>query len=261
MDLGFKGKVAIITGGSKGIGYETACQLVKEGAKVAICGRGEEALNKAVQSIYASTGEKVLGIQADVSKKDDCIKLIDETVAHFGSLHILINNAGTSSAYSFEDATEEIWEDDISLKLFGAIHCSREAVKHMKTNSGGSIVNITAVIGKSPPVSSLPTSATRAAGIALTKAMSRDLGKYSIRINTVCIGLIRSSQIEEKKWKKTASHLTWEEFSRDPNHDIPLGRIGETSEAAKVIVFLASDAASYVSGTSVNVDGGKGAVD
>jgi 3-oxoacyl-[acyl-carrier protein] reductase len=261
MDLGFKGKVAIITGGSKGIGYETACKLVKEGAKVAICGRGEEALNKAVQSIYASTGEKVLGIQADVSKKDDCIKLIDETVAHYGSLHILINNAGTSSAYAFEDVTEEMWEDDISLKLFGAIHCSREAVKHMKTNSGGSIVNITAVIGKSPPPSSLPTSATRAAGIALTKAMSRDLGKYSIRVNTVCIGLIRSSQIEEKKWKKTASHLTWEEFSRDPKHDIPLGRIGETSDAANVIVFLASDAASYVSGTSVNVDGGKGAVD
>lgn len=261
MDLGLKGKVAIITGGSKGIGYETACQLVKEGAKVAICGRGMEALNKAVNSIYANTGEKVLGIQADVSKKDECIKLIDETVAHYGSLHILINNAGTSSANAFENVMEEMWEEDISLKLFGAINCSREAVKNMKTNGGGSIVNITAVIGKAPPASSLPTSATRAAGIALTKAMSRDLGKYSIRVNTVCIGLIRSSQIEEKKWKETAGHLTWEEFSRDPMHDIPLGRIGETSEAAKVIAFLASDAASYVSGTSVNIDGGKGAVD
>jgi NAD(P)-dependent dehydrogenase (short-subunit alcohol dehydrogenase family) len=260
MDLGLKGKVAIVTGGSKGIGYETACQLLKEGAKLAICGRGKEALDKAVQSIYAATGKRVLGIQADVSKADDCIRLIEETMAHYGSLHILINNAGTSSAYGFEDVTAEMWEEDINLKLFGAINCSREAVKYMKTG-GGSIVNITAVIGKTPPASSLPTSATRAAGIALTKAMSRDLGKYSIRVNTVCIGLIRSSQIEEKKWKKTAGHLTWEEFSSDPKHDIPLGRIGETSEAAKVIAFLVSDAASYVSGTSVNVDGGKGAVD
>ncbi|MCS0671328.1 SDR family NAD(P)-dependent oxidoreductase [Cytobacillus firmus] len=261
MDLGLKDKVAIITGGSKGIGYETACQLVKEGAKVAICGRDKEALDKAVQSIFEDTGGKVLGIQADVSKAVDCNRLIEGTIAHYGYLHILINNAGTSSAHTFEAVTAEMWEDDINLKLFGAVNCSREAVKYMKSNGGGSIVNITAVIGKSPPASSLPTSATRAAGIALTKAMSRDLGKYSIRVNTVCIGLIRSSQIEEKKWKKTASHLTWEEFSSDPNHDIPLGRIGETSEAAKVIAFLASDAASYVSGTSVNVDGGKGAVD
>ena len=261
MDVGLKGKVAIVTGGSRGIGYETAYQLVKEGAKVAICGRGKEALDKAVLSIYEDTGGEVLGIEADVSKRVDCIRLIEETIGHYGYLHILVNNAGTSSAHVFEAVTAQMWEDDINSKLFGAVNCSGEAVKYMKSHGGGSIVNITAVIGKSPPASSLPTSATRAAGIALTKAMSRDLGKYSIRVNTVCIGLIRSSQIEEKKWKKTASHLTWEEFSRDPSHDIPLGRIGETSEAAKVIAFLASDAASYVSGTSVNVDGGKGSVD
>ncbi|MBT2689792.1 SDR family oxidoreductase [Bacillus sp. ISL-47] len=261
MDLGLKGKVAIVTGGSKGIGFETAFQLVNEGAKVAICGRGIEALNEAVQFIYKETGEKILAIQADVSKAEDCNKLIEETASHYGAIDILINNAGTSSAHAFEEVNEEMWEEDFGLKLFGGINCSRAAVKHMKINGGGAIVNITAVIGKAPPASSLPTSATRAAGIALTKAMSRDLGKYSIRVNTVCIGLIRSSQIEEKKWKKNASHLTWEEFSTDPGHDIPLGRIGETSEAAKVIAFLASDAASYVSGTSVNVDGGKGAVD
>jgi len=260
MDLGLRGKVALITGGSKGIGYETACQLVKEGAKVAICGRGKEALMEAIVSIHEKTGQDIFPIQADVSKLEDCKRVIEETYLHYGAIDILINNAGTSSAHPFENVSENMWKEDIDLKLFGAINCSKEAVKYMKKN-GGSIVNITAVIGKAPPVSSLPTSVTRAAGIALTKAMSRDLGKYSIRVNTVCIGLIRSRQIEEKKWKKNASHLTWEQFSTDPRHDIPLGRIGNTDEAAKVITFLASEAASYISGTSVNVDGGKGSVD
>lgn len=260
MDLGLSGKVAIVTGGSKGIGFETACQLVSEGAKVAICGRGKEALMEAAALIHERTGQEVLPIQADVSKPEDCKNLIEETYSHFGSIDILINNAGTSSAQRFEDVSENMWKEDIDLKLFGATNCSREAIKYMKKN-GGAIVNITAVIGKAPPASSLPTSVTRAAGIALTKAMSRDLGKYSIRVNTVCIGLIRSSQIEEKKWKKNYSHLTWEQFSTDPQHDIPLGRIGNTDEAAKAIAFLASDAASYITGTSVNVDGGKGAVD
>jgi 3-oxoacyl-[acyl-carrier protein] reductase len=260
MELGLTGKVAIVTGGSSGIGYETAFQLVREGAKVAICGRGRDALDLAASSIFEKTGQRILPIQADVSNSDDCIKVIKETVSHYGSLNILINNAGTSSANSFEKVDTSTWMEDIDLKLFGAINCAREAIKHMKEN-GGAIVNITAVVGKAPAASSLPTSVTRAAGIALTKAMSRDLGQYSIRVNTVCIGLIRSKQIEEKKWKKHASHLTWEEFSRDPSHGIPLGRIGETEEAAKVITFLASNAASYISGTSVNVDGGKAAVD
>jgi 3-oxoacyl-[acyl-carrier protein] reductase len=260
MDLGLRGKVAIITGGSKGIGFETACQLVNEGAKVAICGRGKEALMEAAARVHQKNGQEIYPIQADVSKPEDCKKLIEETYSHYGSIDILINNAGTSSAHAFENVSENMWMEDIDLKLFGAINCSREAIVYMKKN-GGSIVNITAVIGKAPPASSLPTSVTRAAGIALTKAMSRDLGKHSIRVNTVCIGLIRSSQIEDKKWKKNASHLTWEQFSTDPQHDIPLGRIGNTDEAAKVITFLASEAASYISGTSVNVDGGKGAVD
>ncbi|RFU62800.1 SDR family oxidoreductase [Peribacillus saganii] len=260
MELGLKGKVAIVTGGSKGIGFETAIQFVKEGAKVTICGRGKQALDHAAALIYEQTGEKIYTVQADVSKPVDCKKLIEQTIGHYGSLDILINNAGTSSANPFENVNEDMWQEDLDLKLFGAVNCSRAAITYMK-EKGGSIINITAVIGKAPPASSLPTSVTRAAGIALTKAMSKDLGQYSIRVNTVCIGLIRSSQIEEKKWKKLAPHLTWEQFSQDPKHDIPLRRIGEPTEAAKVITFLASDAASYVTGTSVNVDGGKGAVD
>jgi NAD(P)-dependent dehydrogenase (short-subunit alcohol dehydrogenase family) len=129
----------------------------------------------------------------------------------------------------------------------------------MRQVGGGSIVNVTAVLAKTPPASSLPTTVSRAAGLALTKAMSRDLGPDNIRVNTVCIGLIRSDQIE-KRWKKQAPELTWEQYAALPSHQIPLGRIGHTEEAAKIITFLVSDAASYVTGTAVNIDGGASGV-
>lgn len=255
MDLGLKDKVALITGASKGIGLHTALQLVKEGAKVAICARNEEGLKEATEWIKEQTGEEILTITADVTKKEDCRRLIEETVAHYGTLNILVNNAGTSSAHSFEDVDTELWRADLDLKLFGAIHCSKFALPYLKKNGGGAIVNVTASIAKTPGEKSLPTTVSRSAGMALTKAMSKDLGKYNIRVNTVCIGLIRSRQIEQK-WKREMPDATWEEYSKEMGKTIPLGRIGETDEAAKVITFLVSDAASYVTGASVNIDGG-----
>ncbi|MED3660864.1 SDR family oxidoreductase [Ureibacillus sp. FSL K6-8385] len=254
MDLGLENKVAVITGASKGIGLHTALQLVKEGAKVAICARKPEGLKEAKEWIKGQTGKEVFTIAADVTKEEDCRRLIEETVAHYGKLDILINNAGTSAAYSFEEVDAPLWQADLNLKLFGAIYCSKYALPYLK-EKGGSIVNVTASIAKTPGEKSLPTTVSRSAGMALTKAMSKDLGKYNIRVNTVCIGLIRSRQIEEK-WKREMPDAAWEEYSKTMGKAIPLGRIGETEEAAKVITFLVSDAASYVTGTSVNIDGG-----
>ncbi|MRG84901.1 SDR family NAD(P)-dependent oxidoreductase [Salinibacillus xinjiangensis] len=258
MDLSLTDKVAIVTGGSKGIGFQTALHLVREGAKMTICARGQENLETAAAKIKEETGGSVIPIQADVRKAEDCQMVVEETIKQFGRLDILINNAGTSSAKSFEEVDLDTWAEDMDLKLYGAINFSKSAVPYMKEVGKGSIINITAVIGKTPPGSSLPTSVSRAAGLGLTKAMSKDLGKYSIRVNAVCIGLIKSDQIQ-KRWQRTAGHLTWEEYSKDPKHAIPLGRIGETEEAANVITYLASDAASYVTGTAINVDGGRGA--
>jgi NAD(P)-dependent dehydrogenase (short-subunit alcohol dehydrogenase family) len=259
MDLGLKGKVAIITGASKGIGFETALHLINEGASVAICARNAENLKTAAALLFEKTGTEVFYIEADVTKEDDCKRVVTSTVEKFGRIDILINNAGTSSANPFEKVGTELWQHDLDLKLFGAIHCSRYAIPHMRQVGGGAIVNVTAAIAKTPPASSLPTTVSRAAGMALTKAMSKDLGPDNIRVNTVCIGLIRSDQIEGK-WKQTAPELTWEQFSTKPDHHIPLGRIGNTDEAAKVITFLVSDAASYVTGTAVNIDGGTAGV-
>ncbi|BAQ11636.1 short-chain dehydrogenase/reductase SDR [Bacillus sp. OxB-1] len=259
MDLGLKDKVALITGGSKGIGFETALTLAGEGAKVAICGRNEEALLEASQKIYEKTGARPLPIVGDVTVEEDCKRIVNETASHFGGLDILVNNAGTSSANPFEEVDASLWQYDLDLKLFGAIHCAKAAIPFMREKGGGAVLNVTAAIAKTPSASSLPTTVSRAAGMALTKAMSKDLGPDNIRVNTVCIGLIRSDQIE-KLWKKTAPDLTFEEYSHDERHQIPLGRIGETEEAAKAIAFLVSDAASYISGTSLNIDGGKAGV-
>jgi 3-oxoacyl-[acyl-carrier protein] reductase len=259
MDLGLTGKVALITGASKGIGLETALYLINEGAKVAICARNVENLKAAAAYIVEKTGTEVLYIEADVTKEEDCKRIVTSTADKYGRVDILINNAGTSSAHPFEQVGAELWQQDLDLKLFGAIHCSRYVIPYMRQVGGGAIVNVTAAIAKTPPASSLPTTVSRAAGMALTKAMSKDLGPDNIRVNTVCIGLIRSDQIE-KKWKQKAPELTWEQFARNKDHQIPLGRIGNTDEAAKVITFLVSDAASYVSGTAVNIDGGMAGV-
>lgn len=255
MDLGLKDKVALITGGSKGIGFETAKLLAREGAKVSICARNEEHLQNAREKIAEQTGQEVLAIACDVRIKEDCERAVTETVRHFGRIDILVNNAGTSFAKPFLEVDTDDWKADLDLKLFGAIHCSRFAVPYMKKQGGGAIVNVTASLAKTPGASSMPTSISRAAGMALTKAMSKDLGPDNIRVNTVCIGLIRSDQIE-KRWKREAPDMSWEEYSKEMGRSIPLGRIGDTIEAANVIAFLVSDAASYVTGTSVNIDGG-----
>lgn len=257
MELGLRDKVAIITGSSKGIGYETALQLVKEGANVVLCARGEKQLRVAAASIKEATGKDVLVVPTDVTKEKDCKNLIDKTVEQYGKIDILINNAGTASANPFEIVSSELWQADVDLKVFGAVHCAKYAVPHMRQAGGGAIVNVTAVLAKTPPASSLPTTVSRAAGLALTKAMSKDLGKDNIRVNAVCIGLIRSDQIE-KRWKSEAPKSSWEDYSKQVGENIPLGRIGDTEEAANVVTFLVSEAASYVTGTTVNIDGGSG---
>jgi len=252
MDLGLKGKVAIVTGGTEGIGKETAAVLLREGAKVAICSRRAQAVEAAVAELK-QIGSDVLGVPADVSKAEDVKRLVDETVQRFGGVDILVNNAGTSKRGAIMEHDDAVWTADFELKVFGAIRLIKLAVPQMRKRGGGRIINVTNIGAKTPGAGSTPTSISRAAGIALTKAMSKEFAPDNILVNTVCIGRIKSGQ-HERRFK--ASGESAESYYRKSAQDIPLGRVGETVEAANAIVFLASAMGSYVTGTSINMDGG-----
>jgi len=256
MDLGLNGKVAIVTGGTQGIGRATAVLLAHEGAAVAIAARGRERLEQTAAEIRAAGG-RVAPVQADVSKAADCERVVAETLAAFGRLDILVNNAGTSATGEFAAATDAMWQADFELKLFAAIRLARLAIPHMKRQGGGRIVNLTNIGAKQPRAKSMPTTVTRAAGLAFTKALSKELAPDKILVNTVCIGLVRAGQHEAKAAR---TGVDVEQLYAAMGKDIPLGRVGRAEEVANVIAFLASDAASYVSGTSVNLDGGASAV-
>ncbi|MEY4580864.1 MAG: hypothetical protein RL701_5567 [Pseudomonadota bacterium] len=256
MELGLKSKVAAVTGGSDGIGKATALRLAQEGVRVAICARRADVLRDAAAEIRKHGGE-VLEVVADVTNPDDIAGFIAATVSQFGGLDILVNNAGTANARHFEEADDALWQADLDLKLHAAIRSVRAAVPHLKKRGGGRIINVTTYGGKQPGPRSLPTSVSRAAGIAFTKALSKDLAEYRILVNTVCVGLIKSGQ-----QARTAERqgLALDAYYAKLGTQVPLGRPGEAAEVAQVIAFLASDAASYVTGASINVDGGMAGV-
>ena len=262
MDLGLKGKVAIVTGGSEGIGKAAAQTMAAEGAKLVICARREDVLDQAAKEIRKATNGEIRAIVADVSQPDQIERLFAETLSAYGRLDILVNNAGTSAAGYFGNVTDEAWSDDLDLKLFAAIRCARAAIPHMKAQGGGRIINVTNLGGKAPGARSVPTSVSRAAGIALTKALSKDYADDNILVNTVCIGLIKSGQ-NHRRWEAQHagdSELTLERFYARMGEGVPLGRIGEAEEAGDIIAFLASERASYITGVAINIDGGTSTV-
>lgn len=255
MDLGLSGKVALITGGSEGIGRATARLLAAEGARVAICSRGQDSLDSAAAEIKAATGASVLAISADVTRPEDIERCIERVKAELGVPTLLVNNAGTSAAGAFPNVSDETWASDIDLKVMAAIRASRLVVPFMREAGGGAIVNVTAIAGKHPAAGSMPTSVSRAAGIALTKGMSKDLAADNIRVNAVCIGLIKSRQIGRAALARSGGKSADEGYAA-MGAVVPLGRVGESDEAANAIVFLLSQAASYITGIALNIDGG-----
>lgn len=256
MDLGLNQRVALVTGASQGIGKAIAAKLAQEGASVVLTARGEDRLNQVVSEIRAAGG-KAVGIAADVSKKEDCERLIQYTVDTYGKIDILINNAGTSATGEFEAASDDIWQADFDLKLFAAIRLSRLAIPFMKKQNWGRIINLTNIGAKQPAAKSMPTTVTRAAGLALTKALSKEFAPNNILVNSICIGLIKAGQHETKAVK---AGIPVEQLYETLGKNVPLGRVGRAEEVANVAAFLSSEAASYVTGSSINLDGGTSGV-
>lgn len=258
MDLELTEKVALITGGSEGIGKASAAEFVREGARVAICARRAEVLEAAAAEIRDAHGGEVLPVVADVSTREGCEAFVQEALNHFGRIDILVNNAGRSAGAPFESLGDEDWLPDIDLKLMAAVRCSKAAIPAMRAVGGGRIINITHVGGKAPGAGSMPSSVTRAAGIALTKAMSKDLAKDNILVNTICVGLIKSGQIERAARARFSGDDLDGAYAK-MGAALPMGRVGESREVAAMVAFLASGPGSYITGASINIDGGMGA--
>ena len=252
-DLGLGGKVAIITGGSEGLGRAAAQKLAAEGARVAICARRPDVLERAAEGIRKAGGQ-VLARSVDVSKADQIEKFVGEVVSEWGGVDILVNNAGTSAAASFEAVDDAAWIHDLELKLFSAVRLCRLCIPLMKKRGGGRIINVTNLGAKAPSAGGLPTSVSRAAGINLTKSLSKEYAPDKILVNTICIGLVKSGQ-----WERRAKG-DLDAFYKDVAKRVPIGRVGEAEEFADLVAFLVSERAAFISGTAINFDGGMSAV-
>jgi 3-oxoacyl-[acyl-carrier protein] reductase len=194
-----------------------------------------------------------------VTKRQEIEAFIALTADHFGRIDILVNNAGRAAAKTFEEVSDAEWEEDLDLKLMAAVWCSRLVIPHFRKVSGGRIINVTHPGGKAPTARSLPTSVSRAAGIALTKALSRDYAAENILVNTVCLTNIKSAQTE-RYWRARGAQGTLDEFHAQLGKEVPVKRLGEPEEVGALVAFLVSEHARFITGAAINIDGGMSAV-
>ena len=262
MEVRLDGKVALITGGSLGLGRAMAIRFAEAGASVGITARGEEALASTAAEIRKMSGSnRVATFACDVSNSASLEEMHKSITSELGSIDILVNNAGTSQRGPFLGVSDELWQNDLDLKLFAAIRLIRLSIPSMKEKKWGRIINVLNIGAKAPPAEGAPTAVSRAAGMALTKALAGEFAKDNILVNALLVGLIDSNQhlIRHQHSNSTGSY---ESFLEDmaTSQNIPLGRVGKAEEFADVACFMASDRASYLSGTALNVDGGKSPV-
>jgi len=255
MQISLEGRTALVTGGSKGLGYAMASRFARSGADVVLLARGKEALDKAVDTLARETGRKVRGHVCDVSRRGEVDAAWKEVEAEFGGVDILVNNAGGSIRFPVDQLSPELFSRDLELKILPAVQLIQLALPHMRGRKRGRILNVLSSSSKAPDAGSAPTTVTRSAGLTLTKVLSRELAADGILVNALCTGYIKSEQ-----WvgfhKKDAPDTPYEEYLAHRARDVPLKRVGEAEEFANVACFLASDQASYVTGVAINIDGG-----
>jgi NAD(P)-dependent dehydrogenase (short-subunit alcohol dehydrogenase family) len=257
MELELEGKAILVTGGSNGLGRALCRRLVAEGAAVAFCGLDRDRLDATRTALEAQGGD-VLALRADVTVPDDLAAFVTAATDRWGGIDGLVNNAGRSAAKPLLETTDDDWDDDLALKLHAATRLCRLTLGRLAERQG-SIVNVLAIGGKAPGAGSMPSSVTRAAGMALTKALSKEAGPAGVRVNAVLIGLVESGQWERRAAASGRSvGELYEAMAKST--DIPLGRVGRAEEFADLVAFLLSPRAGYVSGSAINLDGGLSAV-
>jgi 3-oxoacyl-[acyl-carrier protein] reductase len=259
MDLGIRGRAAIVTGASRGIGFETARLLLDEGVRVAICARDAHGLAAAREELQAKTAGEVVTVTADMSVAADVERLVAAASERLGPLDILVNNAGTMYSGRFDAMTEDGLQKQLDTKLFGFMRAIRLVVPAMKTRGWGRIVNVIGGAGKEPDPYMLGSGITNSALLNLTKSLSTELGVHGILVNAVCPGWVDTGL-----WRRNARGLSAElgvssedDARRLAARKNALNRFGRPDELASAIAFLCSERASYITGVSVNVDGGR----
>jgi 3-oxoacyl-[acyl-carrier protein] reductase len=257
LELGLTGRRALVTGGSKGIGLAIAEELVGEGVDVAICARDGAEVGAAGARLRAS-GRIVHAQTADVTDPEQVIDLVAHSVTALGGLDILVNNAGAAHPGNFESLTDEDWRDDLDVKLFSQIRCTRSALPHLRASAAPRVININSVYARYPDPAFFATTVNRAACLNLSKALARELAPDRILVNSVNIGFVVTPQWENIRRRRAPDLSAEEFFAKLAEDEVPLGRFGTVDEVSGLVAFLASDRAGYLTGTSIDVAGGMG---
>ncbi len=260
MECRMDGRTALITGGSLGLGKAMAQEFANSGAQVAIVARRGEVLEEAKAEIEAAVPGARISAHACDMRDGDAIKAMHGAVeTALGPVDIVVNNAGTSRAMPFMDITDELWNEDLELKLLGAVRLLRLTFPGMKARRWGRIINVLNVGAKAPRAGGAPTAVSRAAGMALTKVLAGEGAAHNVLVNALLVGLIESDQHLQRHLKSGANE-SLEEFYDKLGEAVPMGRVGTAAEFANMACFLASDAGSYITGTAINVDGNRAPV-
>ena len=255
MEVRLDGKVALVTGGSKGMGFAAAKLLASSGADVAILARDPGSLSEARRAIQAQAKTRIEAVACDISKEKDVTRAHSEVIKAFGRIDILVNNAGTAAASVFDAITDDAWQADLDLKLFAVIRMTRLVLPGMMERRWGRVINVVNTSVKAPPARTAPSGVVRSATAALTKVLANEAAPHNVLVNGLACGYFRSS-LHENLFLRAGKYATVEEHYKALGTSVPLGRVGMAEEFANVVCFLASDLASYVTGTLINVDGG-----
>jgi len=255
MQISLENKVALITGGSQGLGKAMAARFAASGADVVLLARRQTVLNEVAEQIAKQTGRKVKGYSCDVSDIEAIEATWKKVTADFGKVDILVNNAGASARHPIESLPLEKLQSDFDMKVKAALRLVQLAVPDMRAQRWGRIINVVNIGAKAPAAGTAPTTMNRASGIAMTKVMAGEFAADNVLVNALCVGQIMSEQ-----WvgyhQKDNPEMPFEDYVAMRGKTLPMGRIGQAEEFANVACFLASDAASYVTGVAINVDGG-----